>query len=173
LGIDTATDILNLAITENNSIEYEFKINKVGITHSAILIPLIKKMFDFTGYRLNEIDAIAVSIGPGSFTGLRIGLATSKGLAFALSVPLVGINTLESYALQWIDLPGILCPIIKARKGEYYFTLYQINKKNNKLIKKEDYLCKKWVDIKISLFFIFLTICLYILFFFLFLPLIC
>ena len=122
LGIDTATDILNLAIIENKTVVYDFKINKAGFTHSAILIPFIENIINFAGYKLNEFDVIAVSIGPGSFTGLRIGLATAKGLSFSLAVPLVGINTLEAYAVQWKDLTGILCPITNRRKGEYYFT---------------------------------------------------
>lgn len=148
MGIDTATNILNLAIIEKQRVVSDFKMDKAGVTHSAILIPSIENIVNFTGYKLSELGGIAVAIGPGSFTGLRIGLATAKGLSFALSIPLVGVNTLDAYALQREELPGILCPIIRARKGEYYYSLFQKNKMNNRLIKRADYLCKKWTNIK-------------------------
>lgn len=161
LGIDTATQILNLAIIENSKVIYDYRMNKEGTTHSGTLIPFIENIINFAGFKLCQLDGIATAIGPGSFTGLRIGLASAKGLAFALSIPLIGVNTLEAYALQWKDLPGTLCPIIKARKDEYYFTIYQKSKRNNRLIKKVEYQCKKWINIKEQLlmfetpFFIF------------------
>jgi len=109
-------------------------------------------MLRLTEGKLNELEGIAVSIGPGSFTGLRIGLATAKGLAFSLSIPIAGVNALESYALRWKELPGILCPIIRARKGEYYFTFYKKRKNNDNLIRIEDYQCTDWFGIKEKIF---------------------
>lgn len=148
LGIDTATDILNLAIVEDDNIIIDYKIQKEGKTHSAILIPSLKNILDCTDLDLDKLEGVAVAIGPGSFTGLRIGLATAKGLAFSLSVPLIGVNTLQSYALKWQALPGILCPMVKARKGEYYFTFYQKNKNSPDLERLEPYQCDKWAAIK-------------------------
>ncbi len=148
LGIDTATNVLNLAIIENRKMIADYMMEKEGTTHSAIIVPALKNIINLTGYKLNELAGIAVSIGPGSFTGLRIGLATAKGIAFSLSIPVIGVNTLESYALSWKDLPGILCPVVKARKGEYYFTFYLKKENSDNLIRIEDYQCKNWINIK-------------------------
>ncbi len=149
LGIDTATDVLNLAITDNGKIVADYKIEKEKMTHSASIIPVLKDILDITGLGLRDIDGIAVSIGPGSFTGLRIGLATAKGLVFSLSIPIVGVNTLEVYASGWKGLlSGILCPMVKARKGEYYFTLYQKGENGDDLYRIKPYQCKDWLSIK-------------------------
>jgi tRNA threonylcarbamoyladenosine biosynthesis protein TsaB len=147
LGIDTTTDILNLTIIENGVLIFDYMINKPGITHSSILIPSLRNIMKIAEINLNELDGIAVSIGPGSFTGLRVGLATAKGLAFSLSIPIIGVNSLEAYALRWKELPGILCPIIKARKDDYYFTFYQKERNNENLIRIEEYQCLNWTKI--------------------------
>ena len=159
LGIDTSAKTLNLALVDNDKMVIDCRINTVDRTHSSIILPLLSKILDLSSTKLKQIEAIAVSIGPGSFTGLRIGLASAKGLAFALSIPIVGINTLESYAFRWIDLPGRLCPLIKARRGEYYFAIF--SKKNCNLCLIKDYQCGEWGQIKSELlrhgdkFFIF------------------
>lgn len=146
LGIDTSTEILNIAIVNRGEMLIEFKVNKIKTTHSTLLIPLLDNIFKTAGIKPNSINGIAVSIGPGSFTGLRIGLSTAKGLAFALSIPIVGINSLKSYAFGYLDLPGILCPLIKARKGEYYYALYTNKNENITILKNNN--CKQWGEIK-------------------------
>jgi len=118
LGIDTTTDILSLAIVQNDRMLIDYKMQIEGFTHSAIIIKALQNILAMAGLSLEKFNAIAVSIGPGSFTGLRIGLATAKGLVFALSLPIIGVNSLESYAFSRKFLPGILCPMVKARKGE-------------------------------------------------------
>lgn len=148
LGIDTATDILGLAIVENGKMIIDYKIQKKDFTHSAMIILALKNILTMAGVSMERFDAIAVSIGPGSFTGLRIGLATAKGLVFALSIPIVGVNTLESYSFSQKLPPGILCPIVKARKGEYYYTLYQKKKRNDTLFRIAPFLCRDWSSIK-------------------------
>jgi tRNA threonylcarbamoyladenosine biosynthesis protein TsaB len=152
LGIDTTTEVLNLAITKNGVISFDFMMKREGMTHSANLIPTLQNMLKLTEVKLNELEGIAVSIGPGSFTGLRIGLATAKGLAFSLSIPIAGVNALQSYAQRWKELPGILCPLIRARKEEYYFAFYKKSKNNDDLIRIEDYQCMDWFAIKKKLF---------------------
>jgi len=148
LGIDTATEILNLAIINNGKLVVDYKVQKEGKTHSAIILPTLKCILNLTGIELKNLDGIAVSIGPGSFTGLRIGLATAKGLAFSLSLPIVGINSLDCCALTRRVLPGILCPMIKARGEEYYFALYGNNKNSGNLDILRTYQCQKWLKIK-------------------------
>jgi tRNA threonylcarbamoyladenosine biosynthesis protein TsaB len=147
LGIDTTTDILNLTIIENGTLLFDYMINKPGITHSSIMVPSLISVMKIADINLNEIDGIAVSIGPGSFTGLRVGLATAKGLAFSLSIPIIGVNSLEAYALRWKELPGILCPVIKARKDDYYFTFYKKEQNDENLIRIEEYQCLNWTKI--------------------------
>ncbi len=146
LGIDTTAEVLNLAIINKGRFIVDYRINTAEKTHSALILPLFKNMLSFTGIELKTVEGVAVSIGPGSFTGLRIGLSTAKGIAFSLSIPIIGINTLESYAFRFIDLPGILCPIIKARRGEYYYATFYKN--NNNLSIAKNYQCAKWNVIK-------------------------
>ncbi len=146
LGIDTSAKVLNLAIINNGDMVVDYKVNTMEKTHSALILSLLNSIFNLNKIKLRQIKGIAVSIGPGSFTGLRIGLSTAKGLAFALSVPIIGINTLESFAFRWIDLPGKLCPIIRARRGEYYFAIFY--KKNNNLSIITRYQCAEWAKIK-------------------------
>lgn len=147
LGIDTTTDILNLAIIDNGNIIFDYMINKPEITHSSIIVSSLKNIMNIAEINIKELGGIAVSIGPGSFTGLRVGLATAKGLAFSLSIPIVAVNSLESYALRWKELPGLLCPIIKARKDDYYFAFFKKEKNHSRLIKIEDYQCLDWIGI--------------------------
>lgn len=146
LGIDTATKVLNLTIVNNSEMVIDYKVNRLGKTHSTLILSALNSMLNLSGIKLKEIEGIAVSIGPGSFTGLRIGLSTAKGLAFALSIPLIGVNSLESYAFGWLSLPGMLCPIIKARRDEYYFALYEHKNKDYSIV--GDYQCAKWIEIK-------------------------
>jgi tRNA threonylcarbamoyladenosine biosynthesis protein TsaB len=97
-------------------------------SHSERLIPSIDRLFRETGKKLEECDVVCVSIGPGSFTGLRIGLATAKGLAFAADKPIVGISTLETLArgIPFSRFP--ICPIIDAKKKEIFTSIYEWHK---------------------------------------------
>ncbi len=147
LGIDTTTDILSLAIVESKKIIFDYMVSTPEITHSSMLVLSLREIMKITRVNINELGGIAVSIGPGSFTGLRVGLATAKGLAFSLSIPIIGVNSLDAYALRWNELPGILCPIIKARQDDYYFTFFKKEKNNDRLIRLEDYQCLDWMSI--------------------------
>ncbi len=146
LGIDTSAKILNLAVVNNGKMVVDYRIDTVEKTHSTLILPLLNDLLNLNSIQLKQIKGISVSIGPGSFTGLRIGLSTAKGLSFALSAPIVGINTLESYAFRWLDLPGKLCPLIRARRGEYYFAIFNKNNNNPCLIKGYQY--GGWNEIK-------------------------
>ncbi len=148
LGIDTSTDIFNLALIENGRVTADYKIDKEGLTHSSLMISCLKDILRITDSSLKKLDGISVSIGPGSFTGLRIGLATAKGLAYSLSLPITGINCLDSYSLSQKNLPGILCPMIKARKDIYYFTLFNRTDHSNALNRIDNYQCVNWFTIQ-------------------------
>lgn len=124
LSIDTATPVAGVALVDDKTIYYEVLVN-TGYKHSRTLLEMIDVSFRHTGYHLGDVDAIAVTTGPGSFTGLRIGMATAKGLALALSKPLIGIPTLDAIAHNVSWTPALICPILNARKGEVYASFYQ------------------------------------------------
>ncbi|MGA1865272.1 MAG: tRNA (adenosine(37)-N6)-threonylcarbamoyltransferase complex dimerization subunit type 1 TsaB [bacterium] len=125
LGIETATWMGSIALVDDREgVLGELNI-KSASSHSERLIPSIDMLFKETKKHLEECEVICVSIGPGSFTGLRIGLATAKGLAFAADKPIVGISTLEILArgIPFARFP--ICPIIDARKKEVFTSIYK------------------------------------------------
>lgn len=124
LSVDSATPVAGVAIIDENKILAENFLN-TGNTHSQQLLPLIKETLNRTKITLNDIDGIAVSIGPGSFTGLRIGLATAKGLAQVKGIKIVAIPTLDALAQNLAGTSAYICPILNARKSEVYTALYE------------------------------------------------
>lgn len=124
LGIDTATKVCSVAICRDEEILAAYEIN-MGMTHSEGLVPQLEQIFARTRINKNEIELVAVSIGPGSFTGLRIGLATAEAIAYSLKIPLVGVNTLEALSYN-LPIEGmLLAPILDAQKGNYYLAVYE------------------------------------------------
>ncbi|HEY3305416.1 MAG TPA: tRNA (adenosine(37)-N6)-threonylcarbamoyltransferase complex dimerization subunit type 1 TsaB [Candidatus Binatia bacterium] len=134
LGIDTATAAASAAIVEDARLVVEetgadFRASGNGAAphrgnHAETLLPLIDKLLDTAGLRLTDVSAFAVAIGPGSFTGLRIGLSTVKGLAYGSEAPVVGIPTLAAVAARVNDGDGFICPFLDARKKEVYAALF-------------------------------------------------
>lgn len=129
LNIDTTTAVCSAALTAEGMIlchDEDFN----GRNHAALLSGFIKKCLDFAEERELKLDAVAVSMGPGSYTGLRIGLSEAKGLAYALGIPLIGINTLELMATRVmfstddVDPDSILVPMIDARRMEVFTAAY-------------------------------------------------
>ena len=123
LALDSATNVASCAVVKEDNILVEFTLN-TSKTHSERLMPLLSQALDYADLTLEEIDGFSVSIGPGSFTGLRIGLATIKALAFFTQKPLVGISTLDGLAANLSHTSGLICPILKARRNELYSALY-------------------------------------------------
>ena len=124
LGIDTSGSACSAAVMENGRLVCEEYLDH-GLTHSVQLMPLIDACLARAGMQIVEMDGFAVSVGPGSFTGLRIGISTVKGLAFKNNTPCVGVSTLKALAYsQKSDLGSyIICPIMDARRDEYYNAL--------------------------------------------------
>lgn len=129
LNIDTTTAVCSAALTAEGMIlchDEDFN----GRNHAALLSGFIKKCLDFAEERELKLDAVAVSMGPGSYTGLRIGLSEAKGLAYALGIPLIGVNTLELMATRVmfstddVDPDSILVPMIDARRMEVFTAAY-------------------------------------------------
>lgn len=132
LGIDTATAIASVALVEDGKLVLEEarsapqQHGPVGRgNHAEILLPLIHAVLNRVGVPLCEISAFAVSIGPGSFTGLRIGLSTVKGLAYGWDIPVVGVPTLLAIAARVTGWDGLVCPFLDARKKEVYAALFR------------------------------------------------
>ncbi|NPV26110.1 MAG: tRNA (adenosine(37)-N6)-threonylcarbamoyltransferase complex dimerization subunit type 1 TsaB [Firmicutes bacterium] len=124
LGIDSSTTVAGVAVVEDDRLVVETFLN-TRKNHSQRLMPMLDAMLREADLTLADIDALAVSIGPGSFTGLRIGLATVKGLAQATGKPLIGVPTLDALALNVAGLTGLICPVLDARKNEVYMAVYQ------------------------------------------------
>ncbi|OIN56022.1 tRNA (adenosine(37)-N6)-threonylcarbamoyltransferase complex dimerization subunit type 1 TsaB [Arsenicibacter rosenii] len=131
LSIDTSTTICSVALHQNGTLlgNYELFTER---TSSAMLTTLIDQVVQHTGFSLSQLDAVAVAKGPGSYTGLRIGVSTAKGLCFSLDKPLIAVNTLQGmaehirpfYATRATGKPVLICPMIDARRMEVYCALF-------------------------------------------------
>lgn len=124
LGIESSSLVASVAIVEDSVTIAEYTMN-FKKTHSQTLLPMIDGMMEMLGMSLAEIDAIAVSGGPGSFTGLRIGSATAKGLGLALNKPLIHVPTLDAMAYNLYGAAGLICPIMDARRNQVYTGIYR------------------------------------------------
>ncbi len=118
LGLDTTGNTLSVALSEDTKILGETSINDTK-KHSETLLPVLNGLLEVLGRELSEVGLISVAVGPGSFTGIRIGVATAKGLAHALGVPVAQIDTLDGL-LQNVFFDGTICAIMDARRNQVY-----------------------------------------------------
>lgn len=128
LAIDSSGLTATVAVVEDTQTVAEYTINYKK-THSQTLLPMIDEVVKMTELDLSTIDAIAVAGGPGSFTGLRIGSATAKGLGFALNKPLIHVPTVDGLAYNVYGCEDIICPIMDARRNQVYTGIYTFSKK--------------------------------------------
>ncbi len=124
LAIDTATPVGSIALMEGALLKALHILN-TSTTHNQSLLPGIDRILVDIGWTLDDLDALAVSLGPGSFTGLRIGMSIMKGLAWATGKPLAGIPTLDALAANVPLVPYPICSVLDGRKGEIYTALYR------------------------------------------------
>ena len=126
LALETSSDLEGVALLSDEKVLVNCQV-RVQAGHSGKLLSLIDWSLSQAGMGIKEVDCIAVSLGPGSFTGLRIGLATAKGICLAQGLPLIGIPTLDglAYGLSLSSYP--ICPVLDARRGEVYAALYLID----------------------------------------------
>ena len=124
LGVETSTMQGGAALVGDDGLCTEYTLN-IEATHSERLLPTIERMLRDAGIGLDALSGLAVSIGPGSFTGLRIGLSTVKGLAYATGLPVVGVPTLEALACNVAFARQQICPVLDARKQEVYAALFR------------------------------------------------
>ena len=126
IGIESASMTASVAIVDEEVILAEYTVNHKK-THSQTLLPMLDEIVRMTEMELSEVDAIAVSGGPGSFTGLRIGSATAKGLGLALDKPLIHIPTLEAMAYNFAGSTKLICPMLDARRGQVFTAVYRVD----------------------------------------------
>lgn len=124
LALDSSGLVATVAILEDEQMIAEYTVNYKK-THSQTLLPMLDEIVKMTEFDLSSIDAIAVAGGPGSFTGLRIGAATAKGLGLALNKPLIHIPTVDGMAYGLFGYSGLICPIMDARRNQVYTGLYR------------------------------------------------
>lgn len=137
LALDTSALVASAAITENGKVLAEYTLN-YKLTHSQTIMPMIDEIVKMTETDLDTIDYIACSSGPGSFTGLRIGAATAKGLAHGLNKPIVAVPTLEALAYNIFGTDKFICPIMDARRKQVYNAVYVPEGKKLDVILEED-----------------------------------
>ncbi len=127
LAIETTTTVCSVALAENNTVLAKKSIDN-GYSHAENVTPFIEQLINETGISTKQLSAIAVSQGPGSYTGLRIGISTAKGLCYALDIPLIAVDTLQAMAYGVIHQPyDYFVPMIDARRMEVYTAVYDKN----------------------------------------------
>lgn len=124
LALDSSGIVASVAVAQDDTLLAEYTVNYKK-THSQTLLPMLDEISRMLELDLNTIDAIAVAAGPGSFTGLRIGSATAKGLGLALKKPLIAVPTVEALAYNLYDVRGLICPIMDARRKQVYTGIYR------------------------------------------------
>ena len=124
-AIESSGMVASAAVVEDDKVLAEFNVNNKK-NHSVNLLPMIAKLQEILELKLETLDAVAVSKGPGSFTGLRIGSATAKGIAFALDIPVVEISSLEAMAYQVACTGKLICPVMDARRNQVYTGVYRV-----------------------------------------------
>lgn len=127
LALDSSGLVASAAVVENDITIAEYTINHKK-THSQTLLPMLDELRRMTELDLHTLDAIAVAAGPGSFTGLRIGSATAKGLGLALDIPIIPVPTVDALAFNLYGSGGLVCPIMDARRNQVYTGLYAFHK---------------------------------------------
>lgn len=136
LGIDSSGLVASVALVREDTVVAEFTVNNKQ-THSQTLLPMVEQVVKFAGIELQEIDGIAIAAGPGSFTGLRIGASTAKGLGLVLDKPLISVPTLEGLAYELAEAVGIICPIMDARRQQVYTGIYRMENGELKILKDQ------------------------------------
>lgn len=123
LSMDSSAVTASVALTDGDEIIKSEFVNS-GLTHSETLLPMITRVM--YGRKYSELDGIAITAGPGSFTGVRIGVATVKGLAFNDDIPCYSVSTLEAIAYNFVDKNAVVCAVMDARRMQFYNALFKV-----------------------------------------------
>lgn len=136
MALDSSGLVASVAIVTEDAVLAEYTVNYKK-THSQTLLPMLDEVVGMVELDLKEVDAIAIAAGPGSFTGLRIGSATAKGLGLAMKKPIVAVPTLDGLAYNLYGTKRIICPMMDARRNQVYTGLYEFNDKEFRVIKEQ------------------------------------
>jgi tRNA threonylcarbamoyladenosine biosynthesis protein TsaB len=136
LALDSSGLVASVAIVVDGITVAEYTVNHKK-THSQTLLPMLNEIKEMTQLDLATVDAIAVAAGPGSFTGLRIGSATAKGLGLALNIPIIPVPTVDALAYNLYGSNDLICPIMDARRNQVYTGLYEFENDKLKIIEKQ------------------------------------
>ncbi|MCI6006120.1 MAG: tRNA (adenosine(37)-N6)-threonylcarbamoyltransferase complex dimerization subunit type 1 TsaB [Blautia sp.] len=136
LALDSSGIVASVAVAEDDTLLAEYTVNYKK-THSQTLLPMLDEIVKMTELDMNSVDAIAVAAGPGSFTGLRIGSATAKGLGLALKKPLIHVPTVDALAYNLYDTRGLICPIMDARRNQVYTGIYRFEEHKLSVVKSQ------------------------------------
>ena len=158
LAIDSSSMVATVAITTDGILNAEYTINHKK-THSQTLLPMIAEIVKMIEIDMDSIDAVAITGGPGSYTGLRIGSATAKGIGLALNKPIINVPTMDALAYNLYSSQYVICPIMDARRGQVYTGIYKFEETEMKTIKPQcimmiDELIKELDTIKESVMFL-------------------
>ena len=124
LALDSTAEVSSVCVCEGERLVCEITVN-TGNTHSQTLLPTVEQTLKMADITVNDIDVFACSTGPGSFTGVRIGVATVKGIAYGKNKPCVSVSTLEALAYNQIGTNGLVCPVMNARRSQVYNALFK------------------------------------------------
>ena len=158
LAIDSSSMVATVAITTDGILNAEYTINHKK-THSQTLLPMIAEIVKMIEIDMDSIDAVAITGGPGSYTGLRIGSATAKGIGLALNKPIINVPTMDALAYNLYSSQYVICPIMDARRGQVYTGIYKFEETEMKTIKPQcimmiDEVIKELDTIKESVMFL-------------------
>jgi len=154
LNIETATKNCSVALAKNGDTILCKEIAEAGYSHAEKLHVFIEEILKETGVAVHELKAIAVSKGPGSYTGLRIGVSTAKGLCYALGIPLISVDTLQAMAKQVAVETGLIVPMIDARRMEVYSAVFDANHTKIMEVQAEVLTEESYSDITEPIYFI-------------------
>lgn len=138
IAIDSSGLVASVAVATEDSLIAEYTVN-FKKTHSQTLLPMLDEIAKMIELDLDTVDAIAVAAGPGSFTGLRIGSATAKGLGLSMGKPIIAVPTVDALSMNGWGNSGIICPIMDARRNQVYTGFYEFSDSGEQIVVKEQY----------------------------------
>ncbi|CAN1573558.1 COG1214 Inactive homolog of metal-dependent proteases, putative molecular chaperone [Flavobacteriaceae bacterium] len=154
LNIETATKKCSVALAKEGKTILCKEIAEEGYSHAERLHVFIEEILDETGIRFGDLSAVAVSQGPGSYTGLRIGISAAKGLCYAMSIPLIAVDTLKVLASQVNVTDGLIVPMIDARRMEVYSAVFSASLEKNRKVLAEIITEDSFIDIEETVYFV-------------------